>query len=71
MIILKGQQKEVAALVIESLSNKEIGHRLGLTEGTIKRYLQDIYTKLGLAINSGNPRVKLAVMIVRGEIGLG
>lgn len=43
-------QREIAILrlVAKSLLNKEIGDRLGLTEGSVKWYLQQIYEKLGV-----------------------
>jgi LuxR family maltose regulon positive regulatory protein len=36
----------VIKLVSLGLSNREIGNRLGLTEGSVKWYLQRIFTKL-------------------------
>jgi LuxR family maltose regulon positive regulatory protein len=35
-------------LVALGLLNREIGQRMGLTEGTVKWYLQRIFDKLGI-----------------------
>ncbi|WP_431983293.1 response regulator [Streptomyces qinglanensis] len=40
------RETEVLTLVAEGLSNKEIGRRLHLTEGTVKSHLARIYAKL-------------------------
>jgi two-component system nitrate/nitrite response regulator NarL len=36
-------------VLAEGITNKEIGRRLGLTEGTVKVHLHRIYRKLGIA----------------------
>jgi two-component system nitrate/nitrite response regulator NarL len=36
-------------VLAEGITNKEIGRRLGLTEGTINVHLHRIYRKLGIA----------------------
>jgi LuxR family transcriptional regulator, maltose regulon positive regulatory protein len=43
-------QREIDILEFVSLGfqNKEIGDRLGLAEGTVKWYMQQIYSKLGV-----------------------
>ena len=43
---LTPREKEVLHLLVEGLSNKEIGTRLHLTEGTIKNYVSAIIAKL-------------------------
>ena len=45
---LTSRQTQIAMLISEGLSNKEVGRRLKLAEGTIKLHLHNIYTKLGL-----------------------
>ena len=45
---LAPREVEVLALVSNGLLNREIGERLGLTEGTVKWYMQQIYDKLGV-----------------------
>ncbi|HKT84726.1 MAG TPA: LuxR C-terminal-related transcriptional regulator [Novosphingobium sp.] len=42
------REKEILTMVAGGLRNREIGERLGLTEGTVKWYLQQIYDKLGV-----------------------
>jgi two-component system, NarL family, nitrate/nitrite response regulator NarL len=37
------------ALILEGLSNKQIGRRLTFTEGTVKPHLHNIFQKLGVA----------------------
>jgi two-component system, NarL family, nitrate/nitrite response regulator NarL len=39
---------EIIGLVCHGLSNKEIGRRLDLHEGTVKVHLHNIYTKIGV-----------------------
>ena len=46
---LTPREREIAQLVYDGLSNKEIARRLGISEGTIKTHLHNIFTKLGLA----------------------
>ena len=43
---LNGRKTEIIKLVSLGLSNREIGNRLGLTEGSVKWYLQRIFIKL-------------------------
>lgn len=45
---LAKREIEILALVSAGLRNREIGDRLGLTEGTVKWYMQQIYDKLGV-----------------------
>lgn len=42
------REVEILTLVSGGLRNREIGGRLGLTEGTVKWYMQQIYDKLGV-----------------------
>jgi DNA-binding NarL/FixJ family response regulator len=53
---LTRREHEVASLAAAGLQVKEIAHRLGITHGTAKLHLHNIYTKLGIG-----SRVKLAL----------
>jgi LuxR family maltose regulon positive regulatory protein len=45
---LTERELEVLALLRDRLSDKEIGHKLGLSTGTVKRHTANIYGKLGV-----------------------
>ncbi|MFE3663612.1 response regulator [Streptomyces sp. NPDC059164] len=45
--ILSAREREVLALTAQALSNSQIARRLSIAEGTVKRHLRNIYTKLG------------------------
>ena len=45
---LNAKELEILTLVGCSMRNREIGDRLGLTEGTVKWYMQQIYDKMGV-----------------------
>jgi LuxR family maltose regulon positive regulatory protein len=45
---LVNRELEILRMVGGGLRNREIGNRLGLTEGTVKWYMQQIYDKLGV-----------------------
>jgi DNA-binding NarL/FixJ family response regulator len=46
--MLTAREQDVAGLVAEGLSNKEIARRLDCREGTIKIHLHNIYEKLAI-----------------------
>jgi len=46
---LTKREHQIIQVLSEGITNKEIGRRLGLTEGTVKVQLHRIYRKLGLA----------------------
>jgi DNA-binding NarL/FixJ family response regulator len=47
--VLTAREREVVHLLVAySLPNKGIAKRLGLTEGTVKVHLSQIYRKLGV-----------------------
>jgi two-component system, NarL family, nitrate/nitrite response regulator NarL len=56
--VLTERQRQIVKLVSEGLSNKEVGRRLNLSEGTIRVHLHNIYQKLAV-----NNRTALAVSI--------
>jgi DNA-binding NarL/FixJ family response regulator len=43
--VLTPRELEITALVSAGLSNKEVARRLGVTEGTVKAHLHNIYQK--------------------------
>lgn len=45
--LLSHREREVLALVASGLSNRRTASHLGLTEGTIKRHMRNIFAKLG------------------------
>jgi len=45
---LTGREREVLTLVADGLSNRAVGQRLHLTEGTVKSHLAHVYAKLGV-----------------------
>jgi len=44
---INGREIEILNFVAAGLRNREIGDRLGLTEGSVKWYMQQIYDKIG------------------------
>ncbi|MBO9499261.1 MAG: hypothetical protein J7496_03655 [Novosphingobium sp.] len=45
---ITNREVEILSMVASGLPNRQIGDQLGLTEGTVKWYLQQIYDKLGI-----------------------
>jgi len=56
---LSVRDREVLALVVEGLTNKEIGRCLGLQEVTIKAQLRGLYRKIGAANRAQAVRIAL------------
>jgi DNA-binding CsgD family transcriptional regulator len=46
---LTDRQRELLSLVAKGLSNREIAAELVLSEGTVRRHLDNIYTRLGVS----------------------
>ena len=61
MTVLTDRERQIMRLVSEGLSNKEIGRRLSLSDGTIKVHLHHIFQKLEV----GN-RTALAALANKG-----
>ena len=57
--LLTERERQIMQLVSEGLSNKEIGHWLDISDGTIKVHLHNIYQKL--AINNRTTLAALAM----------
>lgn len=45
---INGREVEILTLVGSGMLNRQIGEQLGLTEGTVKWYLQQVYDKVGI-----------------------
>ena len=45
---LRSREREIVSALAEGLSNKGIGHRLNISEGTVKVHLHNVYSKLGV-----------------------
>ena len=45
--VLSPREREVALLVARGLTNKEVAHELGLSDGTVKIHVHSIFQKLG------------------------
>jgi two-component system nitrate/nitrite response regulator NarL len=54
------REREIMSAVLEGLSNKLICRKLGISEGTVKIHLHNIYEKLGIA-----NRTMLAVLALQ------
>ena len=59
---LSAREKQLAKLVYQAKSNKEIANDLHLAEGTIKEYLHTIFRKLGV-----KNRTELALWIAHHQ----
>ena len=55
---LTDREKEIAELMVEGLSNRQIADKLYISEGTVKNYISSIYDKTGI-----HERVKLVVAL--------
>jgi two-component system, NarL family, nitrate/nitrite response regulator NarL len=60
---LTDRERQIMRLVCEGLSNKEIGRRLNITDGTIKVHLHNIFQKLEI----GNRTALAALAISQNE----
>ena len=58
---LTERERKIAHEVAQGCSNREIGVKMSVTEGTVKVYLHNIYTKLGL-----KNRTELAMLFREG-----
>jgi DNA-binding CsgD family transcriptional regulator len=63
-VALTAREREVAALVVDGLGDREIAQRLYLSRHTVSQYVKQIYRKLGvdlrvaltgLLLGGGNP----------------
>jgi two-component system, NarL family, nitrate/nitrite response regulator NarL len=63
LTVLTARERQIMHLVSEGLSNKEIGRRLNIADGTIKVHLHHIYQKLEIS----NRTVLAALAISQNE----
>ena len=56
---LTDREREIIGLMAERLSNKEIADRLFLSEGTVKQYINQIYSKLHIEGDARTKRIQL------------
>jgi DNA-binding NarL/FixJ family response regulator len=56
---INGRDREILALVVEGLTNKEIGRRIGLQEVTIKAHLRSLYRRIGATNRAQAVRITL------------
>lgn len=61
---LSARELEIMRLVADGLSNREIGRRLSITEGTVKNHVHNALGKLGM-----ENRIQAAAFIVRRGLG--
>src|SRR3954451_22891213 len=67
---LTPREYEIATLASAALSNKEIAHRLGVTEGTVKAHLHNIYQKADVRNRSNTTLQRLHFSskgVIRGD----
>jgi DNA-binding NarL/FixJ family response regulator len=62
--VLSMRERQLAELLMQGLSNKEIGYRLVLSEGTVKVYFSRLFQKVGVS-----DRFELALFAVERVFG--
>ncbi len=62
--VLTSRERQLATLLVQGLSNKEIAYRLGLSEGTVKVYFSRLFHKVG-----ANDRFELALYAIEHLFG--
>ena len=62
--LLTKREDDVVKLVADGLSNRNVAHKLGLTEHTVSNYLFRIYEKLGIS-----SRVELVLYALKQKRG--
>jgi ATP/maltotriose-dependent transcriptional regulator MalT len=66
LAVLTPREREVAALVAEGRTNRQIGAQLHLSEKTIEKHVSRAMAKLGVTSRTG-----IARLVERGGVGLG
>ena len=57
---LTQREQQIAALIADRLSNREIAEKLYLSEGSVKQYVNQLYAKLGIEGDTRTKRRRLA-----------
>jgi RNA polymerase sigma factor (sigma-70 family) len=65
LTVLTDRERQIMRLVSEGLSNKEIGRRLNIADGTIKQHLHHIYQKLEISNRTVLAALAISQMTVR------
>lgn len=60
---LSPRQEQIARLIADGKTGKEIAAAVGIEYGTVKLYLGKLYRKLGFPANCGSAQVKLAKLV--------
>ena len=60
---LTPREQEIAALAARRLSNREIAEKLHLSEGSVKQYISQIYSKLAIEGDTRLKRQRLAELV--------
>ncbi len=64
LVILTDREYEIASLMNERMSGREIAERLFLSEGSVKQYINQIYSKLQIQGDRSSKRQKLFEIFV-------
>ena len=59
---LTAREQEIAALIAQRLSNREIAEKLFLSEGSVKQYVNQLYAKLGIDGDTRTKRKRLVAL---------
>jgi DNA-binding NarL/FixJ family response regulator len=60
---LTPRESQVAALAARGLTNRQIGHQIGISANTVGNYLKQVYAKAGV-----QSRIELAWQFARAEM---
>ena len=63
--VLTQRELEIVDLMTQRLSNREIAERLFLSEGSVKQYVNQIYSKLHIEGDTRTKRKQLAELILQ------
>jgi DNA-binding NarL/FixJ family response regulator len=64
---LTGRERDILSAIVQGDSNREIAHRLGLSEKTVKNYVSDILSKLNVRDRTEAAVYALRMGLVSGE----